>query len=122
MTERPRPIRVALAFLTLMVSVALAVIPILVSFDLVAMTADQVGQLQFLIGTVSTGITGIILAFATNFKPLTIAQKLVGIKPVEGRVTPLIDPMGDEGTPLVPIGDDGLEDGAHEAPPTNPAF
>lgn len=110
MTERPRPIRVALAFLTLIVSVALAVIPMLQLFEAIAWTAEQTGAVQFVIGAVSTSLTGLILAFATNFKPLTKAQSLMGIKPIEAEVTPLIDPMGNEGTPLVPIADDGLED------------
>lgn len=110
MNHRPRPIRVALAMLTLLVSVALAVIPLLQLFEVIVWTAEQVGAVQFVIGTFSTGIAGVILAFSTDFKPLTAAQKLIGVNPVEGQVTPVADPMGDEGTILVPTGDDAYDD------------
>ncbi len=122
--SRPRPIRVALSFLTLITGTALAVIPTLQLFEVITWTAEQTGTVQFLIGTFTAGATGVILAFQTNFKPLTVAQKLVGIVPAEAAVTPLTDPMGDEGTILVPTGGDGLDDEPADAddPETHPDF
>ena len=122
--SRPRPIRVALSFLTLVTATALAVIPTLQLFEVIAWTPEQTGTVQFLIGTFTAGATGVILAFQTNFKPLTAAQKLVGITPAEAAVTPVADPMGDEGTILVPAGLDGLEDepAAADEPTTHPDF
>ncbi len=115
-TERPRPIRIALAGLTTIVTVALAVIPMLQLFDVITWSAEQTGAVQFVIGATSTALATFILAFATDFKPLTKAQDLLGIQPIEAIVTPNEDPMGNEGTPLVPIGDDGFEDGDDDEP------
>ena len=121
-TERPRPIRIALAGLTTIVTVSLAVIPMLQLFEVITWSAEQTGAVQFVIGAASTALAGLILAFATDFKPLTKAQSLLGIHPIEAIVTPSEDPFGNDGTPLVPIADDGLEDEDEEPHGDDPAF
>ncbi len=110
MNQRPRPIRVATAVLTGVVTLALAVIPMLQLFGVITWTAEQTGAVQFAIGAFSTGVAGVILAFSTESAVLSRLQKMVGVDPVEGRVTPGSDPMTDAGTPLVPTADDGYED------------
>ncbi len=124
MTERPRPIRIALAGLTLIVTVALAVIPMLQLFEVITWSAEQTGAVQFVIGAASTALATFVLAFATDFKPLTKAQSILHIKPIEALVTPSEDPFGNDGTPLVPIADDGLEDEDEDEEPhgDDPAF
>lgn len=91
--KRPRPIRVAIAIVAGANAIALSVIPVLQSFDIIMWSAQQVGLVEALVGTLTTAIGGVIAAITG-----------------EKQVTPVLDPMGNEGTPLVPIAGDGLED------------
>ena len=81
------PQRVSAAIATAITSVALAVIPVLHSFEAVAWTAEQTSQVSFFVGVVGAAIGGLIGAMRYG----------------EKRTTPVANPKTDAGEQLVPV-------------------
>jgi hypothetical protein len=92
MADRPRPLRVALAVLGSINTIAIATVPVLQGLGVVSMDPDTMGLVITLIGVTVNGIGSVFAAFY-----------------MEGQVTPISDPRAGSLVPLVPVAQDGLE-------------
>lgn len=81
------PQRVSAAISTAITSLALSVIPMLQSFDVIDWTGEQTAQVSFFVGVAGAAIGGLLAA----------------IRYGEKRTTPVSNPKTDSGEQLVPI-------------------
>ena len=91
--KQPQPVRKAFLWFSSVVTLVVAVFPVLQIFEVIQWSGDQIATITAFLGLAVSTIGGTVASIYS-----------------ENRVTPVESPRDNNLTPLVPIANDGLED------------
>jgi hypothetical protein len=91
--KQPQPVRKAFLWFSAVVTLVIAVFPVLQMFEVIQWSGDQIAAVTAFLGLATTTIAGTIASIYS-----------------ENRVTPVESPRDNSLTPLVPVANDGFND------------